>query len=38
MLRAALFRVFSDQPCDVALYAALGRGARTAGCIARLSA
>ncbi len=24
MLRAALFRVFSDQPCDVACYAALG--------------
>lgn len=24
MLRAALFRVFSDQPCDVARYAALG--------------
>ena len=24
MLRAALFRVLSDQPCDVARYAALG--------------
>ncbi|WP_198554309.1 hypothetical protein [Nocardioides alpinus] len=24
MLRAALFRIFSDQPCDVARYAALG--------------
>ena len=24
ILRAALFRVFSDQPCDVERYAALG--------------
>jgi Ser/Thr protein kinase RdoA (MazF antagonist) len=26
MLRAALFRVLSDQPCDVSSYAALGLG------------